>query len=181
MIFKETKLKGAFIIEPEKLEDQRGFFARVWCQKEFEVLGLTPAVAQINMSFNKNRGTIRGLHYQAAPDEEAKLIRCTRGAIYDVIIDLRPDSPTYLEWVGVELTADNCKMLYVPENFAHGYQSLTDKTEIYYPVSQSYSPESAQGVRWDDPTFDIKWPEADNPVISEQDKSWPDYSPVKRL
>jgi len=180
MIFVETKLKGALIVEPEKLEDQRGFFARVWCQKEFEAYGLNPTVAQINISFNKNRGAIRGLHYQTAPNEEAKLIRCTKGAIYDVIIDLRPDSTTYLEWIGVELTADNHMMLYVPENFAHGYQSLTDDTEIFYPVSQFYSPESVQGVRWNDPTFSIDWPQVDNLVISEQDKSWPDYSPVKK-
>ena len=179
MIFRETRLKGAFIIEPEQLEDSRGFFARVWCQKELGVHGLSPTVAQINSSFNKNRGTIRGLHYQTAPNEEAKLIRCTRGEIYDVIIDLRPDSPTYLEWIGVELTADNRKMLYIPENLAHGYQSLTDNTEIFYPVSQFYSPDSAQGVRWNDPTFGIEWPEADNLVISEQDKNWPDYSHVK--
>jgi len=179
MIFLETKLKGALIIEPERLEDQRGFFARVWCQKEFEAYGLNPTVAQINISFNKNRGTIRGLHYQTAPNEEEKLIRCTKGAIYDVIIDLRPDSTTYMDWIGVELTADNRKMLYVPEAFAHGYQSLTDDTEIFYPVSQFYSPEYAQGVRWNDPIFGIMWPEAGNLVISEQDKNWPDYSPVK--
>ena len=175
MIFTETKLKGAFIIEPEKFEDQRGFFARVWCQKEFEAHGLSPSVAQIKNSFNKKRGAIRGLHYQTEPYEEAKLIRCTKGAIYDVIIDLRPDSTTYLEWIGVELTADNRKMLYVPENFAHGYQSLTDNTEIFYPVSQFYSPESAQGVRWNDPTIGIEWPETDNLVISELDKNWPDF------
>jgi len=180
MLFKETKLKGAYIIEPERLEDTRGFFARAWCQKEFEAYGLNLTVAQINISFNKNRGVIRGLHYQTRPNEEAKLIRCIRGAIYDVIIDLRPNSPTYLGWIGEELTADNRKMLYVPENFAHGYQSLKDNTEVFYPVSQFYSPESVKGVRWNDPTFGIKWPEADNPIISEQDKKWLDYSPVKK-
>jgi dTDP-4-dehydrorhamnose 3,5-epimerase len=178
MIFTETKLKGAFIIELEKFEDQRGFFARVWCQKELEVHGLNFAVAQINMSYNKNRGVIRGLHYQTAPFEEAKLIRCTRGVIYDVIIDLRPDSNTYLDWIGVELSADNRMMLYVPENFAHGYQSLTDNTEIFYPVSQFYSPESAWGVRWNDPAFGIDWPVTDNLVVSEQDQNWPDYLPA---
>lgn len=179
MIFTETELKGAFIIEPERLQDQRGFFARVWCKKEFEEYGLNPGVAQINMSFNIKRGTIRGLHYQM-PYEEAKLIRCTRGEIYDVIIDLRPDSTTYLKWIGVELSEDNRKTLYVPENFAHGYQSLTDNTEILYPVSQFYSPESAQGVRWNDPTFGIEWPATGHLVISEQDRNWPDYSPVNK-
>jgi dTDP-4-dehydrorhamnose 3,5-epimerase len=180
MIFTETKLKGAYIIEPERLEDNRGFFARAWCKNEFDDHGLNPHFVQINLSFNKSRGTIRGLHYQTRPNEEAKLIRCIRGAIYDVIIDLRPNSPTYLEWIGEELTADNRKMLYVPENFAHGYQSLKDNTEVFYPVSQFYSPESVKGLRWNDPTFGIKWPEADNLIISEQDKKWPDYSPVKK-
>lgn len=177
MIFKETSLKGAFIIEPERIRDHRGFFARAWCKKEFEAHGLNPRLVQINLSFNKNRGTLRGMHYQTAPHEEAKLFRCTRGAIYDVIIDLQPESPTYLEWLGVELTADNRKMLYVPENFAQGYQTLTDNTEVFYQVSQFYSPESERGVRWDDPAFGIKWPETDNLMISEKDKNWPDYLP----
>ena len=177
MIFKETSLKRAFIIEPERIEDHRGFFARAWCKKEFEAHDLNPHLVQINLSFNKHRGTIRGLHYQTAPYEEAKLFRCTRGAIYDVIIDLRPESPTYLEWIGVELTADNRKMLYVPEDFAQGYQALADNTEVFYQVSQFYSPESERGVRWNDPAFGIKWPDRDNVVISEKDKSWPDYLP----
>lgn len=180
MIFTKTKLMGAYIIQVDKIEDQRGFFARMWCRKEFEDYDLNPTVAQINISFNKNRGVIRGLHYQTRPHEEAKLIRCTRGAIYDVIIDLRPDSATYLNWIGVELTAENRKMLYVPENFAHGYQSLKVNTEVLYPVSQFYSPESVKGIRWNDPTFSIEWPVAENLIISEQDKKWPDYSPVKK-
>ena len=153
MIFTETRLKGAFIIELERIEDRRGFFARALCKKEFEAHGLNSRMVQCNLSFNKKRCTIRGLHYQIAPHEEAKLLRCTRGAIYDVIIDLRPESPTYLEWIGVELTVDNHKMLYVPENFAHGYQTLRDNTEVFYPVSQFYSARSARGVRWDDPIF----------------------------
>jgi len=176
MIFKETRLKGAFIIELEQLKDERGFFARAWCQKEFEAHGLTPRLVQCNISFNKRRGTLRGMHYQAAPYEEAKLVRCTRGAVYDVIIDLRPDSPTYKQWIGVELTADNRRMLYVPEGFAHGYQTLTDNAEVFYQVSQFYSPESERGVRWNDPAFGIEWPEADVRIISAKDQSWPDYA-----
>lgn len=175
MIFRETSLKDAFIIEPERIEDDRGFFARAWCKKEFEAHGLNPSLVQINLSFSKKRGTLRGIHYQAVPHEEAKLFRCIWGAIYDVIIDLRPESPTYLKWIGVELTADNRTMLYVPEGFAHGYQTLIDNTEVLYPVSQFYSPESERGVRWNDPTFGIEWAETDNLVMSEKDKNWPDY------
>lgn len=177
MIFKEARLKGAFIIEPERIEDHRGFFARAWCQKEFEAHGLNPRLVQINLSFNKKRGTLRGMHYQITPNQEAKLFRCTRGAMYDVMIDLRPESPTYLEWLGVELRADNSRMLYVPEGFANGYQALTDNTEVFYQVSQFYSPDSERAIRWDDPIFGIKWPETDNLVISEKDKNWPDYVP----
>ena len=178
MKFLETKLKGAFIIEPEKIEDHRGFFARMWCQNEFEAHGLKPNFVQINLSFNKHRGNIRGLHYQTTPFEEAKLFRCTNGAMYDVIIDLRSESPTYLEWAGFELTADNRKMLYVPENFANGYQALSDNAEVIYLVSQFYSPDSEKGIRYNDPVFNIEWPEKDNLVISEKDSSWPDYGPL---
>ena len=177
MIFRETSLKDAFIIEPERIEDERGFFARAWCKKEFEAHGLNPSLVQINLSFSKKRSTLRGMHYQGVPHQEAKLFRCIRGAIYDVIIDLRPASPTYLKWIGVELTPDNRKMLYVPEGFAHGYQTLVDNTEVLYPVSQFYSPESERGVRWNDPTFGIEWPDRDNVVISQKDKSWPGYLP----
>ena len=177
VIFRETRLKGAFIIELERIKDTRGFFARAWCKKEFEAHSLNPGLLQCNISFNKNRGTLRGMHYQTAPHEEAKLVRCTRGAIYDVIIDFRPESPTYQGWLGVELTADNHKMLYVPENFAHGYQTLIDNTEVFYQVSQVYSPESERGVRWDDPAFGVEWPETDNLMISEKDNNWPDYLP----
>jgi len=175
MKFSESQLKGAFIIEPEKMEDHRGFFARMWCQNEFKAHGLNPNFVQINLSFNKYRGIIRGLHYQTTPYEEAKLFRCTRGAMYDVIIDLRPESPTYLKWAGFELTADNRKMLYVPENFANGYQALSDNTEVFYLVSQFYSPDSEKGIRYNDPAFNIEWPEKDDLVISEKDKCWPDY------
>ena len=175
MKFSETKLKGAFIIEPEKIADHRGFFARMWCKNEFEAHGLKSNFVQINLSFNKYRGIIRGLHYQTAPYEEAKLFRCTSGAMYDVIIDLRPKSPTYLQWAGFELTADNRKMLYVPENFANGYQALSDNAEVIYLVSQFYSPDSEKGIRYDDPAFNIKWPQKDDMVVSEKDKCWPDY------
>jgi len=175
VIFNETVLKGAFIIELRKIEDERGFFARAWCQKEFTANGLNPCLLQCNLAFNKARGTIRGMHYQAPPYQEAKLVRCTRGAIYDVIIDLRPDSQSYLKWIGVELTEDNHAMLYVPEDFAHGYQTLTNNAEVFYQVSQFYSPEFERGVRWNDPVFGIDWPETENYVISEKDKNHPDY------
>ena len=176
MIFRETELNGAFLIEPERLEDNRGFFARAWCRKEFMAHGLTGALVQSNISFNKRTGTLRGMHFQTAPYEEAKLVRCTMGAVYDVIIDLRPDSSTFLRWIAAELTAENHKMLYVPENFAHGYQTLADNTEVFYQVSQFYSPGSEQGLRYNDPIFGIKWP-MDVQVISHKDRSWPDYTP----
>ena len=177
MIFTETKLKGAFIIEIEKREDERGFFARAWCKKEFEAHGLTSHMVQANIAFSRKKGTLRGMHYQASPYEEAKLIRCIKGGIFDVIIDLRPDSPTYKEWFGLQLISDNYKMLYAPEGFAHGYKTLIDKTEAFYQVTQFYAPESERGVRWDDPAFDIEWPEPNDLVISEKDKNWPDYLP----
>ena len=179
MIFHETKLKGAFVIELERKEDERGFFARAWCQKEFEAHDLKRNLVQANVSYNRKRGTLRGLHYQVAPHEEAKLVRCFRGAIYDVIVDLRPDSPTYLHWIGVELTAENRCMLYVPEGFAHGFQTLEDDTEVFYQVSQFYTPGAERGVRWDDPTFAIEWPAAEQRVISEKDRNWPLFSPVQ--
>lgn len=176
MIFTETKLKGAYTIEIEQLKDNRGFFARSWCQREFEEHGLTSRVVQTNVSFNIKKGTLRGMHYQIAPYEEAKLIRCTNGAIYDVIIDLRPDSPTYLQWVGAELTADNHKMLFVPESFAHGFQTLQDNTEVTYQVTQFYTPGSERGIRWNDKTINIEWL-VDVNVISDKDKNWPDFRP----
>ncbi|GBD98068.1 dTDP-4-dehydrorhamnose 3,5-epimerase [bacterium BMS3Abin07] len=174
MIFKETSLAGAYIITIEKREDERGFFARSWCKNEFESHGLNSSFVQANVSFNKKSGTLRGMHYQVNPYEETKLMRCTRGAIYDVIIDLRPDSPTYKQWIGVELTAENYTMLFVPENFAHGFQTLEDGTEVTYQVSQFYSPGSEQGIRFNDTGFGIKWP-VDIRVISDKDRSWPDY------
>ena len=176
MIFTETKLPEAYLIDIEKREDERGFFARSWCQKEFEAHGLVPRVTQANISFNKYKGTLRGMHYQAAPFAETKLVRCTRGAIYDVIVDLRPDSPTCMQWLGVELTAENYKMLYVPEGFAHGFQTLIDNTEATYQVSQFYTPEAEGGLRYNDPTFNIDWP-LEVQVISDKDRNWPDFRP----
>lgn len=174
MIFAEAELKGAFIIELQRLEDERGFFARSFCQREFEERGLNPKVVQCNISFNKEKGTVRGMHYQNAPHEEAKLVRCTRGAIYDVIIDLRPDSPTFLRYLAVELTAEDRRMLYIPEGFAHGFQTLEDNTEVFYQMSEFYHSECARGVRWNDPAFGIKWPLA-SPIISSKDRGYPDF------
>jgi dTDP-4-dehydrorhamnose 3,5-epimerase len=179
MIFKETPLQGAYVIDLEKREDGRGFFSRVWCGNEFEAHGLVSRVVQGNTSFNKVKGTLRGMHYQIAPHIETKAIRCIEGAIYDVIIDLRPDSPTYKKWFGVELTAENRTMLYVPGNFAHGFITLQDNSEVFYLVSEYYAPACERGVRYDDPTFAIAWP-AQIEVISEKDRTWPDYREVNR-
>lgn len=171
MIFQETKLKGAYIIEPERLEDERGFFARTFCQKEFEKQGLNHRFVQCNISFNKKKATLRGMHYQVAPHEEAKIVSCARGAIYDVIVDLRPGSPTFKQWFSVELTADNRKALYIPEGFAHGFQTLEDETEIFYQMSEFYHPESARGLRYDDPAFGIEWP-VEACVVASKDRSF---------
>ena len=175
MIFQETKLKGSFIIEPERLKDERGFFARTWCKREFETRGLNPELVQCNISFNKKRGTLRGMHYQEAPREEVRLVRCTMGAIYDVIIDLRPDSQTFKQWFYVELTAKNRKMFYIPEGFAHGFLTLEHNTEVFYQMSEFYAPECARGVRWNDPNFGILWP-VKVKVISEKDVQYPDFT-----
>ncbi len=172
MQFTETKLKGAFIIELETRPDHRGFFARTFCAQEFAAHGLKPTVAQCNLSFNYRKGTLRGMHYQVAPATETKLIRCTQGAIYDVIIDMRPDSPTYLSHIGVELTAENRRALYVPEMFAHGYQALTDGAEVVYQVGEFYTPGYERGLRYNDPAFHIDWPLAVS-EISEKDATWP--------
>ncbi len=157
MLFTETKLKGAFIIDIAPRQDERGFFARSWCADEFEKHGLNPRLAQCNISFNKKRGTLRGMHYQAEPFPEAKLVRCTLGAMYDVMIDLRQNSPTFKQWLAVELTAQNRRALYIPEGFAHGFQTLADNTEVFYQMSEFYHPECARGVRWDDPAFGVEW------------------------
>jgi len=171
MNFIETRFKGVFIIEPERLEDERGFFARTYCQKEFDAHGINLKIAQCNVSHNKYKGTLRGMHYQAAPMAEAKLVSCTRGTIYDVIIDLRPESPTYCQWLAEELNAENRKMMYVPEGFAHGFQTLEDDTEVFYQMSEFYSPEHARVERWDDPVFGIEWP-FNTKIISENDNNY---------
>ena len=174
MIFTETKLKGAYIIEPEKIEDERGFFARTWDQKKFSELGLNSKIVQCNISFNKKKGTLRGLHYQIAPYEEAKLVRCTQGKVFQVMVDLRPDSKTLHQWIGFELSAKNHKMLYVPEGFALGLQTLENNCELFYQMSQIYMPECARGIRWDEPTLRISWPLKPT-VISKKDLS---YTPL---
>ena len=174
MIFTETRLQDAYIIDVEKRADHRGFFARMWCQHEFGEHGLVTDLVQANLSFNKQRGTLRGMHYQVHPYAETKLVRCTRGAIYDVIVDLRPDSPSFKQWIGVELSAINYRMLYVPEGFAHGFQTLEDNVEVTYQVTEFYTPDAEGGVRYNDPAFGIMWPlEVTN--ISEKDRYWPDY------
>ncbi len=175
MIFRETKLPGAFIVEVQRLEDDRGFFGRIFCRHEFLAQGLNPDVAQCSVSFNRKAGTLRGMHYQEAPHAEDKLIRCTRGGLYDVIIDLRENSPTFRQWVSVELTGENRRMLYIPRGFAHGFQTLNDNTEVVYQMSEFYHPESARGVRWNDPAFGIQWPAADGAILSDRDRDWPDY------
>src|SRR5262245_57983104 len=176
MRFTQTKLKGAFIIEPEKLEDERGFFARSWCEREAAAYGLNPKWVQCNISFNKQKATLRGMHYQSAPSEEAKLVRCTMGAIYDVIIDLRPKSSTFRQWLAAELSAENRRMLYIPEGFAHGFLTLDHSAEIFYQMSEFYAPGYAKGVRWSDPAFTIVWP-TDICVISDKDRNYPDFRP----
>lgn len=175
MIFTPLELEGAYRVDLDRREDERGFFARAWCREEFEAHGLNPALVQCNLSFNHRRGTLRGMHFQRAPHAEAKLIRCTRGAILDVIVDLRHGSPTHARWLAVELTEENRSALYVPEGFAHGYQTLVDGTETLYQVSAAYAPDAEGGVRWDDPAFGIRWPEADPRIVSDKDGAWPDY------
>jgi dTDP-4-dehydrorhamnose 3,5-epimerase len=175
MIFAETRLAGAYTIDLERIEDDRGFFARSWCVRELAGHGLTTEVSQASVAFNSEEGTLRGMHWQVAPHAEVKLVRCTRGAIYDVIVDLRPASQTFGEWIAVELTADNRQTLYVPEGFAHGYQTLQRDTEVWYQMSAPHAPEAARGFRWDDPRFRIEWPPAARRVMSERDRSWPDF------
>lgn len=176
MRFEELGLSGAFVVEPEPHADERGFFARTWCRDEFAEHGLSIEVAQCSTSYNEHAGTLRGLHFQRAPYEEEKLVRCVRGAILDVVVDLRPDSPTHCSWVGVELDEESRRALYVPKGFAHGFQTLTDAAEVLYMISRPYVPEVSDGVRWDDPAFGIQWPETEARVISPKDLAWLDYS-----
>jgi dTDP-4-dehydrorhamnose 3,5-epimerase len=174
MIFDETKLAGVFKIRPERKPDDRGFFARTWCQKEYADHGLDARLVQCSISYNIRKGTLRGMHYQQAPFAETKVVRCTQGAIYDVVVDLRPQSPTFREWIAAFLTAENRDMMYIPKGCAHGFLTLADATEVFYQMSEFYNAESARGVRWDDPTFKIVWPEKVE-AISERDRTYPDF------
>jgi dTDP-4-dehydrorhamnose 3,5-epimerase len=180
--FAPTILPGVFVIEQERHADERGFFGRTWCAAELEEQGLEPRLAQCSTSFNHRRGTLRGLHYQAPPSAEVKVVRCTRGSLFDVAVDLRPDSPDFRRWVGVELTADNGQALYIPRGFAHGFLTLEDATEVLYSISTPYDPEAARGVRWDDPFLDVRWP-APVEVLSTRDRDYPDVDvePLQEL
>lgn len=174
MIITETRLGGAYIVDIEPRQDERGFFARSFCRDEFARAGLPGDFVQCNISSNRDRGTLRGMHYQADPHPEGKLVRCSRGAIRDVIVDLRPDSPTYCQWIGVDLTEQNCRALYIPPGFAHGFQSLAEDSEVFYQMTEAYVGTLARGVRWNDPAFAIEWPLPD-PIMSERDATYPDF------
>jgi dTDP-4-dehydrorhamnose 3,5-epimerase len=175
MIFKELTLQGAFTIDIERREDLRGYFARTWSEKEFREHGIDFVPGQSSISYNRVKGTLRGVHYQLPPYQECKLVRCSRGAIFDVIVDLRRDSRTYKGWAGFELTAANDRMLYVPKDFAHGFQTLADDTEVVYLMSDAYSPQAERGIRWNDPNLAIAWP-TDVNIISDKDRNWPEFS-----
>jgi dTDP-4-dehydrorhamnose 3,5-epimerase len=181
MIFTETRLPGAYTIDLEPIEDERGFFARQWSEDEFGQHGLATAVSQASVAFNRSESTLRGMHWQVAPHAEVKLVRCVRGAIYDVIVDLRPSSASFGEWIAVELTDENRRTLYVPEGFAHGYQTLVPATEVWYQMSASYAPDAARGFRWDDPRFGITWPAARQRVVSDRDRAWPAFDETALL
>lgn len=174
MTFHETRISGVFEINVEPVRDERGFFARSWCRKEFEGRGLNSNLVQCSISYNRKQGTLRGMHYQAVPYAETKVVRCTHGAIYDVVLDLRPQSPTFRDWIAVILTAENRKMVYVPEGCAHGFLTLNDESEVFYQMSEFYDAGSARGVRWNDPAFQITWPEKVE-VLSERDRSYPNF------
>jgi dTDP-4-dehydrorhamnose 3,5-epimerase len=178
MKFLATKLKDVFEINVEPHNDERGFFARTWCREEFSSNHLNAALAQCSISFNSEKGTLRGMHYQAAPHQEVKLVRCTRGAIYDVAVDLRPESPTFKMWAAATLTAENRQAFYVPEGCAHGFITLDDNTEVFYQISEPYRPGAGSGVRWNDPAFGIVWP-AEVRVISERDRTYPDFQAIR--
>ncbi|MEO0616127.1 MAG: dTDP-4-dehydrorhamnose 3,5-epimerase [Pseudomonadota bacterium] len=176
MLFTPTAVAGAMILEVKRIGDDRGYFGRLWCEREMADQGLVSVIRQSNVGFSPRKGTLRGLHYQRAPHQEVKIVRCTRGRVFDVVVDLRPDSPTYCTWHGEMLTPENGKMLYVPEGCATGYLTLEDDSEIYYNTSEFYAPDAATGVRWDDPAFAIDWPEQPT-VLSDNDVAWPDYTP----
>jgi len=171
MILKETKLKGAFVVDLERHQDSRGFFARAFCQREFQEKGLNPVIAQVNFAFSHTKGTLRGMHFQFPPAGETKLVRCTRGAVLDIIVDLRPESPTYLQYVAVELCEENCRAVYVPERFAHGYQVLRDATDVSYQAGEFYAPGTEGGLLYDDPRLHLKWPLAVT-FVSQKDRAW---------
>jgi len=172
MQFKESLIKGAYVIEIESMSDSRGFFARSYCQNEMRENGLNTEIAQANISFNEKAGTLRGMHFQEEPFDETKIVRCTSGSIYDVILDLRQNSETYKQWASFTLTAENRKMLYIPGGIAHGFITMVDNTEIFYLHSEYFVPNAAKGILWNDPAFDIEWPEFENIIMSDKDKSW---------
>ena len=174
MRFLATELAGVHVVDLERREDERGYFARTFCEDEFRAHGLDPRVTQTSVSHNRRRGTLRGMHYQAPPHEEAKLVRCTRGAIFDVALDLRRDSPSFRRWFAVELSADNGRALYVPPGVAHGFQTLADATDVLYQMSEPHHAESARGVRFDDPAFSIRWP-LEQPIVNDRDRAYPDF------
>lgn len=176
MKFAETRVKGSYVIDVNRIGDSRGYFGRLWCERELEQQGLVSQIKQSNIGFSPEAGTLRGLHYQKAPFQEVKIVRCTRGSVFDVVVDIRPDSPTYRKWYGIELNPENASMLYVPEGCATGYLTLQDDSEIYYNTSEFYAPDAATGIRFDDPLFAIEWP-GEIRVISDNDTSWPDYRP----
>jgi dTDP-4-dehydrorhamnose 3,5-epimerase len=175
MIFTETKLAGAYIVDLQKHHDNRGFFARAWCAHELRDHGIPMQVVQANLAHTVHKGTLRGLHYQIAPHAELKFFRCIRGVVYDVTLDLRPESPTFGQWQGIELSAENRRAIYIPAGFAHGYQTLTDDAEVFYMVSEAYAPGAESGIRWNDPAFEIDWPITANVILSDKDQNWPDY------
>lgn len=177
MIISEVKLAGAYTFKTEKFPDERGYFARLWSERDLAAHGIHTRFVEGNFSFNQYAGTLRGMHFQAEPNAQAKLVRCVRGAIFDVGIDLRPHSPTFRQWFGVELTAENGLMVYLPGDFAHGFQTLTENTEVYYQVSSPYDPASTRGVRWNDPAFGIEWPHAEKRIIIQRDQDYPDFNP----
>ena len=176
MIFTEIEPKGVYIIKSERLVDERGFFARTWCQKELAAHGLESRLVQCSISYNPKKGTLRGMHFQTAPWEEVKIVRCTSGEIYDVVVDLRPDSTTFKKWFGVTLSQEERNMIYIPKGFAHGFMTLSDQVEVFYQMSEFYSPDHTGGVRWNDPAFGIRWPMAVQ-LISERDNNYPDFEP----
>jgi dTDP-4-dehydrorhamnose 3,5-epimerase len=177
MRFQELRLPGVYAIDLEPIEDERGWFARTWCADELAALGLDDAVKQCSLSFSRRKGTLRGLHFQADPFAEAKVVRCTRGSIHDIVVDLRPDSPTCFQWAAIDLRAGDGRSLYIPKGLAHGFQALEDATEVFYQISQFYDAGSRRGIRWNDPFFRIEWPLPD-PLLSERDRSYPDFDPA---